>query len=137
MTDLGPELVNTIADKLLLEVQCDRLEKLAKLHDMQKEEALDMQEYFVVPEEYHNGTVTWAAIVECGTPSCSLGWASTQFKTIKEAFLNNNQVQAACNFFGVTLATQDALFGTEQRTPTEQAALIREVIKSKRAKAAL
>ena len=134
MIDLGPKLNKTIADdaRKLLDVQCGKLEELAKLHDMQKEEALDQTEYFHTPEAYYTSEMTWDMIVECGTPLCSLGWASQRFEAIKEGLKNNNQTQTSMNFLGITASTFDNLFGSTPRTPVEQASVIRDVIHNKR-----
>ena len=117
-----------------LNQECARLESLAKLHDMQKEEALDQGQYFKPTMELDIGP-SWINIVECGTPSCSLGWASKKFDAIKQGMLNNNMRMTARNFFGLTNGAYDDLFGSADKTPVEQAADIRSVIKDKQASA--
>lgn len=116
------------------EDQISRLEKLAKLHDMQVPESLDMNHWFV--DSYGEEVSIQEGAHGCATPSCSLGWAIFSQEDLRNAIVEASNgcksiYQVVSHYFGISYRDATAsgrLFGTEERTPAEQAAVIREVI---------
>ena len=119
----------------------ERLEALAKLHDMQPPELLDQGRWFYrhdvnerILDDGRLVELPW--IDRCGTPSCSGGWACTIFDKLAEqmaARINDNAIpQIIGRWFGLDPMMTDWLFGSEPRTPSVQAGHLRHAARDKR-----